>query len=174
MLCYEFLARLFFISQMASPPRMLARSHPGRGGQIVLEAQVVQWVFAFLAHVRLRRGADSDPRRTPAYSQLLAARCRYWVMQALTSPKISPTLFGERALCRLRPAASAHRRQAARARLRAAALLGPPHETTVSTQRCLSAPRKENGALRRGGLVLSLGTPGHTIPRTPVIVIAGS
>ena len=61
-------------------------------------------------------------------------------MQALTSPKISPTLFGERALCRLRPAASAHRRQAARARLRAAALLGPPHERPGSAKRCLSAP----------------------------------
>ena len=84
---------------------------------------------------------------TPAYSQLLAARCRYWVMQALTSRKISPTLFGERALCRLRPAASAHRRQAARARLRAAALLGPPHERPGSAKRCLSS-----GGSSRGGV----------------------
>ena len=49
--------------------------------------------------------------------------------------------FGDQRLCSLRPAASAYRRQAARARLRAAALLGPPHETTVSAQRCLSAPQ---------------------------------
>ena len=41
----------------------------------------------------------------------------------------------------MRPAASAHRRQAARARLRAAALLGPPHERPGSTYRCISAPR---------------------------------
>ena len=54
---------------------------------------------------------------------------------------ISPTLFGDQRLCSLRPAASAYRRQAARARLRAAALLGSPHETTVSAQRCLSAPQ---------------------------------
>ena len=51
-------------------------------------------------------------------------------------------LVGETAACRLRPAASAHRRQAARARLRAAALLGPPHERPGRTFRCLSAPRK--------------------------------
>ena len=61
-------------------------------------------------------------------------------MQPLTSPKISPTLLA-RELCSLRPAASAHRRQAARARLRAGALLGPPHERPGSAQRCLSAPQ---------------------------------
>ena len=88
------------------------------------------------------RSQRGEPRATTrADLNDLFVQCRYSVLQLLTSPKISPTLFGERALCRLRPAASAHRRQAARARLRAAALLGPPHERPGSAQRCLSAPQ---------------------------------
>ena len=49
----EFLARLFFISQMASPPRMLASSHPGRGENHRDEGQC-SWVVAHFETIEQR------------------------------------------------------------------------------------------------------------------------
>ena len=58
--------------------------------------------------------------------------------QRLTSSQNTPR---ERGVFGMWLALPPHRRQASRARLRAAALLGPPHERPGSAKRCLSAPQ---------------------------------